>query len=62
MKPHRLALTNSLVMGYGMHKYMDMYEPRRATRDELLEFHDQDYIDFLSRLVWFHLYLYLHGY
>ncbi|TIB69415.1 hypothetical protein E3P77_00578 [Wallemia ichthyophaga] len=50
MKPHRLALTNSLVLGYGMHKYMEMYEPQRATRDEICEFHDQDYIDFLSRL------------
>ncbi|TIA93115.1 hypothetical protein E3P99_00286 [Wallemia hederae] len=50
MKPHRLALTNSLVLGYGMHRYMEMYEPQRATREEICEFHDQDYIDFLSRL------------
>ena len=49
MKPHRLALTNSLVLGYGMHRYMEMYEPQRATREEICEFHDQDYIDFLSR-------------
>ncbi|TIC03925.1 hypothetical protein E3Q17_00703 [Wallemia mellicola] len=50
MKPHRLALTNSLVLGYGMHKYMEIYEPQRATREEICEFHDEDYIDFLSRL------------
>jgi histone deacetylase HOS2 len=27
-----------------------MYNPRRATEDELCEFHDEDYIDFLKRV------------
>lgn len=49
MKPQRLTLTNHLVLGYGLHKYMDIYQPRRATEEELLSFHDEDYIDFLSR-------------
>lgn len=49
MKPARLTLTNSLVMGYGLHKYMDVYTPRPATRDELEMFHDSEYVDFLSR-------------
>lgn len=49
MKPHRLTLTNHLVMGYGLHKRMSVYEPRSATREELTSFHDDDYIDFLSR-------------
>lgn len=51
MKPHRLTLTNTLVIGYGLHKHMDMYNPRSATFEELKAFHDEDYVDFLSRLV-----------
>lgn len=51
MKPHRLTLTNSLVLGYGLHKRMDVYSPREATKDELEMFHDSDYVDFLSRFV-----------
>ncbi|SCZ94996.1 BZ3500_MvSof-1268-A1-R1_Chr11-3g03531 [Microbotryum saponariae] len=50
MKPHRLTLTNHLVMGYGLHRKMDMYDPRPATADELQTFHDEDYVDFLSRV------------
>ena len=49
MKPHRLTLTNHLVIGYGLHKKMDIYQPRSATKDELEAFHDEDYVDFLSR-------------
>jgi histone deacetylase HOS2 len=51
MKPHRLTLTNSLVVGYGLHKRMDVFSPREATQDELEMFHDSDYVDFLSRCV-----------
>ncbi|KAF7975024.1 hypothetical protein HWV62_10653 [Athelia sp. TMB] len=51
MKPHRLSLTNALVMGYGLDKQIHhIYNPRPATRDELLMYHDSDYVDFLSRV------------
>lgn len=50
MKPHRLTLTNHLVIGYGLHEKMDMYAPRPATKEELSMFHDSDYVDFLSRV------------
>ncbi|GAA5888048.1 hypothetical protein JCM16303_000192 [Sporobolomyces ruberrimus] len=50
MKPHRLTLTNHLVIGYGLHQKMDMYAPRAATQEELSMFHDADYVDFLSRV------------
>jgi histone deacetylase HOS2 len=49
MRPHRLELTNQLVLGYGLHNRMTMHAPRRATEDELLQFHDSDYVDFLKR-------------
>jgi acetoin utilization deacetylase AcuC-like enzyme len=52
MKPHRLTLTNALVMGYGLDKQIHhIYNPRPATKEELEMYHDHDYIDFLSRSV-----------
>ena len=49
MRPHRLELTNQLVLGYGLHKQMEIHAPRKATEEELCNFHDADYVDFLKR-------------
>ena len=52
MKPHRLSLTNALVIGYGLDKQIhNFYNPRPATQEELEAYHDSDYIGFLSRSV-----------
>lgn len=52
MKPHRLTLTNSLVMGYGLDKQIhNIYDVRAATQAELEAYHDHDYIEFLKRFV-----------
>ena len=51
MKPHRLAMTHHLVLGYGLHKKMDVYRPRKAYPVELAQFHADDYVEFLSRWV-----------
>ena len=52
MKPHRLTLTNALVMGYGLDKQIHhIYDPRPATKEELENYHDHDYIEFLSKFV-----------
>ena len=51
MRPHRLELTNQLVLSYGLHEHMTMHAPRKATEEELREFHNADYIDFLKRYV-----------
>lgn len=48
MKPWRLTLTKSLILSYGMHTAMDSYVSRAATKDEIKEFHKEDYVDFLS--------------
>jgi histone deacetylase HOS2 len=48
MKPWRLTLTKSLVLSYGMHTAMDCYLSRAATKDEIGEFHKDDYVDFLK--------------
>ena len=50
MKPWRLTLTNKIVMAYGMHEAMDLYQSRAATMAELTAFHKEDYIDFLRRV------------
>lgn len=50
MKPFRLMLTDHLVLGYGLHEKMDLYKPRRATKDEMLSFHADEYIEFLQRV------------
>ena len=50
MKPARLALTHNLVVGYQLHKKMDMYSPRMASEEEMTEFHSEDYIEFIKRL------------
>lgn len=49
MRPHRLELTKDLVLGYELHQHMTMHAPRKATEEELCEFHDEDYVDFLKR-------------
>ncbi|KAH8657515.1 histone deacetylase [Tricladium varicosporioides] len=48
MKPWRLTLAKSLIMSYGMHAGMDTYVSRQATREELMDFHSDDYLDYLK--------------
>lgn len=50
MKPFRLMLTDHLVSWYGLHKIMDLYETREASKKEMMEFHAEDYIEFLSHV------------
>jgi histone deacetylase HOS2 len=37
------------VLAYGMHQYMTIYRPRKATEEEIEAFHTPDYIDFLKK-------------
>ncbi|BFY99924.1 hypothetical protein BsWGS_02964 [Bradybaena similaris] len=48
MKPHRISLTHSLVLRYGLHKKMKLYRPYQATERDMCRFHSDDYIQFLS--------------
>ncbi|KAI8800767.1 hypothetical protein BJ742DRAFT_745047 [Cladochytrium replicatum] len=49
MKPARLALAHNLVLAYGLHKNMVVFRPRHATKEDMCDFHSEDYIDFLKR-------------
>lgn len=48
MKPLRVQMTHSLIVNYGLHKYMDIKRPFHASYDNLTNFHSEDYINFLS--------------
>ncbi|KAG0249763.1 hypothetical protein DFQ27_009802 [Actinomortierella ambigua] len=50
MKPHRVRMCHSLVTNYGLYKKMDIIRPTRATAYQMTRFHNDEYIDFLSRL------------
>ncbi|QSZ30998.1 hypothetical protein DSL72_000559 [Monilinia vaccinii-corymbosi] len=48
MKPWRLTLAKGLIMAYGMHAAMDTFASRRATQEELEEFHTHEYLEYLK--------------
>jgi histone deacetylase 3 len=47
MKPHRLAVTHSLVLHYGLQEKMQVVSPSPANQTDLTRFHSKEYIDFL---------------
>lgn len=47
MKPHRVAVTHSIVFAYGLHHHMDVFQIKPATKHELLEYHTEEYVEFL---------------
>lgn len=49
MKPHRLALTHSLIINYDLFKKMKVYKPRKASLEDLTQYHGKEYIEFLQR-------------
>ncbi|KAF8061327.1 HDA9 [Scenedesmus sp. PABB004] len=48
MKPHRLTMTHQLVLGYDLHKHMDVFRAVKALPAQLGQFHSAEYVDFLS--------------
>merc|ERR1711939_13165 len=50
MKPHRIKMTHSLVMNYGLYKRMEIFRAKPATRKEMAQFHTDEYVDFLARI------------
>jgi len=47
MKPHRIRMTHNLLLNYGLYKKMEIYRPRHATKQEMTQFHADDYVKFL---------------
>ncbi|KAJ5805588.1 Histone deacetylase RPD3 [Penicillium pulvis] len=50
MKPHRIRMTHSLVMNYGLYKKMEIYRAKPASKYEMTQFHTDEYIDFLAKV------------
>ncbi|KAK6496995.1 histone deacetylase [Arthrobotrys musiformis] len=50
MKPHRIRMTHSLIMNYGLYKKMEIYRAKPATRKEMAQFHTDEYVDFLWKV------------
>lgn len=48
MKPHRVRMTHSLIMHSGIYDKLDCYLPARAQKEDMVEFHDGDYVDLLG--------------
>ncbi|KAI5173037.1 histone deacetylase 3 [Nematocida sp. LUAm3] len=49
MKPHRVSVTHSLVFAYGLHHHMDVYKIKPASKSELVEYHTEEYVEFLTK-------------
>jgi len=47
MKPHRIRMTHNLLLNYGLYKQMKIFRPRHATKQEMSQFHSEDYVKFL---------------
>ncbi|RFU28588.1 hypothetical protein B7463_g7749, partial [Scytalidium lignicola] len=50
MKPFRVKMTHSLVTQYGLHKKMEIFRAKPASRLEMTRFHTDEYINFLYRI------------
>jgi histone deacetylase 1/2 len=50
MKPHRIRMAHALIMNYGLYKKMEIYRAKPATKQEMCQFHTDEYVEFLSRV------------
>lgn len=48
MKPHRIRMTHSLLVQYGLDRKMEVLKPLPARVSDLCRFHADDYISFLK--------------
>ena len=50
MRPHRVRLTHHLVVNYGLHKHLNVFRPRPASKADLCAFHSDEYVKFLENI------------
>lgn len=50
MKPHRIRMAHSLIMNYGLYKWLEIYRAKPASKYEMTQFHTDEYVDFLQRV------------
>ncbi|KAK9866799.1 hypothetical protein WJX84_009469 [Apatococcus fuscideae] len=50
MKPHRIRVAHNLILHYGLHNMMQVFQIRPASYTDFTSFHAEDYIDFLRNV------------
>jgi len=50
MKPHRIRMTHSLLLHYGVHQEMEIFKPFPARDKDMCRFHSEDYVEFLRNV------------
>ncbi|KAL7027076.1 hypothetical protein ACKWTF_005291 [Chironomus riparius] len=50
MKPFRIVMAHNLIMKYGLYKKMKIYRPYRASKEDMFNFHADDYVIFLKNI------------
>uniref|UniRef100_A0A1I7TU87 Histone deacetylase n=1 Tax=Caenorhabditis tropicalis TaxID=1561998 RepID=A0A1I7TU87_9PELO len=50
MKPHRVRMTHSLIVNYGLYRKLNVMRPAPASFNEITRYHSDDYINFLKNV------------
>ena len=50
MKPIRIQLAHHLILSYKLYQKMDCYRCHPATTGEMVVFHSDEYVQFLSKI------------
>lgn len=50
MKPHRVRMAHNLVLNYGLYKNMEVFRPKLSTGEDMMQFHSDDYVNFLRSI------------
>jgi histone deacetylase 1/2 len=50
MKPKRIGMTHSLINHYKMYSLLHVYEPAKASREDLCMFHTPEYVEYLEKV------------
>ena len=50
MKPHRVRMAHELIVNYGLYQKMLVYRPSLASKEDLMKFHSEPYLDFLASI------------
>ena len=50
MKPHRVRMAHELIVNYGLYQQMKIYKPKIASKQDLMKFHSEPYLNFLEKI------------
>lgn len=51
MKTKRIRMAHSLIQNYGMAPYLNMFQGKEATSEEMAYFHDPGYVSYLEKWI-----------